>query len=497
MKRKMFLSVLVVLVLTLSLVPTSAFAAGVECPAGEACTDHTAAIGDVHYDSLKEAIAAANDGEKIVLLKSVTENSVTFSKPGTYTLDLNGNTLTSDKPGSDIIGLHTADLTLTIENGTLATEDPTTYGIYAYHKGGTEGYDNLNLKLEKVIINSIDQPLGVQGLNANQNVTVKDSVITCQTTGIYFPPYSGVLTIDNSQITALDNAVVVKGGTVIVKGEKTLLKATGVPEEQDKPYDGNTAGKGFPQTGSALYVEGGYKAAGNAGERPIDVVLQDGVFQSEHAAAVAVNYIADPQVQTTQVQGGVYSSDVLQFVSAQSVSATVTSASGDKLYYIGDTAAVSARISNAAVSGDSIEVLSGDVELTINKDDVTVVNSGSGKVVADGHEVGTDPYETHAHVLEIVGAKEATCIQEGYTGDKMCTICSQVMEKGQVLPKLAHNYQDGKCTVCGAEDPNYQPDDSQSPSTGDGSQLALWMVLLFISGSGAFVANALTRKKNG
>ena len=193
LKRKSFLAVVTALLLALSLVPSVALAAGTECDAGLDCTDHVAAIGSVHYDSLQAAIDDAQSGAEIVLLQTVVENSVRFNKSGTYTLNLNENALVSDKPGSDIIGIYGADLTLKICNGMLTTEDATTYGIYSY-----TGANNLNLELDGVLIGSIDQPLGVQGLNSNQNVTVKNSIINCETTGIYFPPKSGKLVIDNS-----------------------------------------------------------------------------------------------------------------------------------------------------------------------------------------------------------------------------------------------------------------------------------------------------------
>ena len=36
---------------------------------------------------------------------------------------------------------------------------------------------------------------------------------------------------------------------------------------------------------------------------------------------------------------------------------------------------------------------------------------------------------------EITGAKEATCTAEGYTGDKICAVCKEVIEKGTVIKK--------------------------------------------------------------
>ncbi len=58
---------------------------------------------------------------------------------------------------------------------------------------------------------------------------------------------------------------------------------------------------------------------------------------------------------------------------------------------------------------------------------------------------------------QVKNAKEASCTQEGYTGDKICTVCGDVVEKGTVIPKLSHTYQDGVCTVCGSADLEFQP----------------------------------------
>lgn len=83
--------------------------------------------------------------------------------------------------------------------------------------------------------------------------------------------------------------------------------------------------------------------------------------------------------------------------------------------------------------------------------------------------------DTHDSV-ELVGAKDATCTEEGYTGDKVCTVCGKVVEQGSAIEKPAHTYKDGVCTVCGAEDPDYvapqQPgdsSDSEDEGTGEGN----------------------------
>ena len=68
------------------------------------------------------------------------------------------------------------------------------------------------------------------------------------------------------------------------------------------------------------------------------------------------------------------------------------------------------------------------------------------------------------HKTQLVGAKEATCTQDGYTGDEVCTVCGETVKKGEVLPALGHKTQlvgakaatctedgytgDEVCTVC-------------------------------------------------
>lgn len=81
---------------------------------------------------------------------------------------------------------------------------------------------------------------------------------------------------------------------------------------------------------------------------------------------------------------------------------------------------------------------------------------------------------------ELKNQKEATCTEEGYTGDKVCKDCGTVLEKGKAIGKIPHNYKDGKCTVCHAADPNEKPDPG-SPQTGDNSNILLWTAMLVVS----------------
>ena len=48
--------------------------------------------------------------------------------------------------------------------------------------------------------------------------------------------------------------------------------------------------------------------------------------------------------------------------------------------------------------------------------------------------------------VEIRDRKEATCTTEGYSGDKYCSVCGQVVEKGKIILKLNHTWDNGKVT---------------------------------------------------
>lgn len=107
------------------------------------------------------------------------------------------------------------------------------------------------------------------------------------------------------------------------------------------------------------------------------------------------------------------------------------------------------------------------------------------------------------HTPELRDAKDADCTQDGYTGDTYCSVCGQLLTRGQVIPAKGHDYQDGKCTVCGAEDPNYQPEQPDQPEqptqpenpgvkTGDESYVVLWSAALLLGGAALVL---LPRKK--
>ena len=67
--------------------------------------------------------------------------------------------------------------------------------------------------------------------------------------------------------------------------------------------------------------------------------------------------------------------------------------------------------------------------------------------------ISTESIPATGHKLSTVNSKEATCTDNGYTGDIKCSVCGTVSEQGKTLSALGHDYRDGKCTRCEASEP--------------------------------------------
>ena len=61
-------------------------------------------------------------------------------------------------------------------------------------------------------------------------------------------------------------------------------------------------------------------------------------------------------------------------------------------------------------------------------------------------------FHSYTHVEN---KKEATCLEDGYSGDTICDLCNVVIEKGHVIEALGHNYVGGVCKNCNHKDPDY------------------------------------------
>ena len=106
----------------------------------------------------------------------------------------------------------------------------------------------------------------------------------------------------------------------------------------------------------------------------------------------------------------------------------------------------------------------------------------------------------------------ATCTENGVT-----TYTATVEFNGKTyiatkdvadIPAIGHSYEDGKCIVCGAADPNYKPTESDngnsdssatgettSPETGDNSNVMLWIAVMLAAGTALTGTVLYSRKR--
>ena len=106
----------------------------------------------------------------------------------------------------------------------------------------------------------------------------------------------------------------------------------------------------------------------------------------------------------------------------------------------------------------------------------------------------------------------ATCTENGVT-----TYTATVEFNGETytakkdvadIPAIGHSYEDGKCSVCGAADPNYKPTESDngnsdssatgettSPETGDNSNVMLWIAVMLAAGTALTGTVLYSRKR--
>ncbi len=157
-------------------------------------------------------------------------------------------------------------------------------------------------------------------------------------------------------------------------------------------------------------------------------------------------------------------------------------------------------------------------EVTEGSCEVGGTRTYTAKVTFEGKEytdTKTEVIPATSHDTELVGAKDATCTEDGYTGNEVCKVCQTVVKQGEVIPALGHDYKDGKCSRCGAEEPTTpvepgkpgepsqptqpeKPTTPDTPATGDSSNMtALWVVLA-VAGLGiiALVVLLVTKRKN-
>ena len=289
--KKRFLSILMAAAMVLSLLPASALAA-------EGATV-TVAAGD----DLVSAITGAGDGATITLSGDVTVSTpIVINK--SLTLDLNGHTLIYSGTEKNAIAVQENDgITFAMRNGTLKVTDTTSNAQHAgvvvdWASGVTVDLDGVNIEMSGADNFASYYGVAVNGSseNGSLHVDLNGCTITGAGIGVYFPPVSDSLTIENSTISAW-TAVVVKGGNVTISNSNL----TGTEQEYDSSYYQSATynNSGANTAGEALYLEGNY-------DRNVNIVLNGGTYTSEGNYAIRAQFLNSKYDHNIEIKDGIF-----------------------------------------------------------------------------------------------------------------------------------------------------------------------------------------------
>ena len=131
----------------------------------------------------------------------------------------------------------------------------------------------------------------------------------------------------------------------------------------------------------------------------------------------------------------------------------------------------------------------GDTKPVLNLGD-DVARNGSYDLTFHARNMGKDAAR---YDVSVIAMSPATCTQNGSV-TVTCDDCGAALST-EAIPATGHDYKDGKCTVCGAADPDYRPEQPEDPGqpekpanpgvkTGDsGVLLYMGLMLLALTGS--------------
>lgn len=150
-------------------------------------------------------------------------------------------------------------------------------------------------------------------------------------------------------------------------------------------------------------------------------------------------------------------------------------------------------VATVDASGNVTAVAEGTATITATTDDggktatCTVIVAHAHKPASDwssdasGHWHAcagcSEKLNIAAHSGKVVGKRDATCTEAGFTGDTVCSICGYVVAKGVATAATGHSYQNGVCTACGAKEP--AKDEDAIPATGDLAPMACALAGIF------------------
>lgn len=209
------------------------------------------------------ANAAKNaDGGTVTLLHDYTGSDSIKSGSSDAVLDLDGHTYTYTGEQT-IAEVNYDNASLSVSNGTLKGTNDSADGVQMLYSGSSLVLDGVSIKVPGSCYGIV-----TNGTKTDNSITLRNSTLNVPAGyGIYFPS-TGLVTIDNSTITAEFSGIQMCAGSLVVKGDRTSITVTGRPQEK-------TGNDGVIADGAAISVveREGYQDLGS-------VSIMGGVFTS-------------------------------------------------------------------------------------------------------------------------------------------------------------------------------------------------------------------------
>ena len=493
---------LAICLLLMSLLIVTVSAASVEnCPG--TCT-HQAAVGTTHFDTLEEAVSAADSGKTVALLAdTVLSSPLTLEK--SLTLDLKGNTLTGNLVflgGGSIRGgkiIAAEGSCVLVKNCTVAIEkDARLEGC-----GTVPALTITADKDQKALVN-------VSGKISSQDTAPVILVESAQGNCTLKVLKDAELTADENPVIAFDSAGMLEIQDGTVQGKKDLITLKIL---KDRKTDVSvTGGKLLSEQGDVIVID-----AEKDADTPKDFIT-GGTFQKAPA-----DYIP-PYCQLPENADGtvtVVSAYTLTF-QAGGASGTMNSVSvkcgssyslpkptftpaegmdfagwliGGKTYAVGDsftpkadTAIVAQWKSHAHTGGkatcmnQAVCDLCGKAYGEFGSHNLSYVGGYGaacdrtgmqehrkctvcGRCFLGGKEVSYTTLSTAAlgHTWETVEGKPATCTEDGMLTHRKCSTCEEIQVEGKaaeaesiLLPATGHQLENVEATQATCTEPGIQ-----------------------------------------
>ena len=251
-------------------------------------SDAVAVVDGIGYTDLAKAIAAADDGDTVTLVKDLND-TISIAAGKSIVLDLAGKTLTSPsdsmvygeltiEDSSNSTGTFVSDKSVSVDGGILTLESGTIniendYGIYCLNDG--------TAIVNGGKIESLYAPLTGNNTTGDMNFTVNGGELTAQYGPAIYMPGQGELTITDG---VLNGGISLRMGQVNISGG-TIYATNGSIDSPSEFY--NYSGNAWLP--DALYVfNGTYDSENDKKGNSLNINITGGEFICENGQGSAV-----------------------------------------------------------------------------------------------------------------------------------------------------------------------------------------------------------------